>query len=208
MEPDVRRPRLHDQGPTARHPARRRRCHRDERRARRLPRHVDGRPPGPGRRRARRRGRRRALRQRHAPSAGRAVVFPGNVHSASTPPTPSPSAQGDHPFSQLGANLASPGDIDGDGEPDLVVSAPDNWNFSYEPGRIYIFRGPLAGPLTTADAAWVLHGDRPGEGAGFGLTAGDIDHDGRADLVVGAPTNDDAGYAAGKVYVLLAADLP
>ncbi|MEZ4240405.1 MAG: FG-GAP repeat protein [Myxococcota bacterium] len=68
--------------------------------------------------------------------------------------------------------------------------------------------GPLAGPLTTADAAWVLHGDRPGEGAGFGLTAGDIDHDGRADLVVGAPTNDDAGYAAGKVYVLLAADLP
>ncbi|MEZ4240400.1 MAG: hypothetical protein R3F59_30450 [Myxococcota bacterium] len=81
--------------------------------------------------------------------------------------------QGDHPFSQLGANLASPGDIDGDGEPDLVVSAPDNWNFSYEPGRIYIFRGPLLWPLTTADAAWVLHGDAAApEGAGFGPTGG------------------------------------
>ncbi|MEZ4240404.1 MAG: integrin alpha [Myxococcota bacterium] len=61
------------------------------------------------------------------PRAGRAVVFPGNVlgeHTADAFPI---QLQGDHPFSQLGANLASPGDIDGDGEPDLVVSAPDSF---------------------------------------------------------------------------------
>ena len=38
--------------------------------------------------------------------------------------------------------------------------------------------------------------------------AGDVDSDGLADLMVSAPANDSAGSNAGKVYLILAANIP
>ena len=80
-------------------------------------------------------------------------------------------------------------DVNGDGFTDVAVGAPGE-------NRVYLYLGSAAGLATTAAA--VLTGP---SGGGFGsslASAGDVDGDGFADLVVGAPKT---GSNAGAIYV-------
>ncbi len=108
-----------------------------------------------------------------APGAASATVFYGSPTGVGgrTPTTIA------GPVATFGADVAAAGDVDGDGYGDLIVSADG-------PGRVYVFRGAAAGVGTVA--AWVI----VGAGAGFGATvasAGDVNSDGFADVVVGDP---------------------
>jgi hypothetical protein len=96
-------------------------------------------------------------------------------------------------------------DLDGDGQSDLVISASGSWNIAELPGKVTVFRGPLApGVLTTADAALVWVGEQRGDTAGAALATGDFDGSGRGDIAIGAPFADRDGLTdAGAVYVLI-----
>jgi hypothetical protein len=96
-------------------------------------------------------------------------------------------------------------DLDGDGQNDLLISAPGAWTLEERPGKVTVFPGPLApGVLTTADAAVVWVGEASGDHAGASLAVGDFDGSGRTDIAVGAPFADRDGLVdAGAVYVLI-----
>jgi hypothetical protein len=108
-----------------------------------------------------------------------------------------------------GVSVASAGDVDADGHADLLVSAPYNGDGGTSAGEIYLVYGPISGDLdlSLADATFI--GEDASDFAGsFVASAGDVDADGHADLLIGAPGDGDGGYQAGATYVILFAEMP
>ena len=90
---------------------------------------------------------------------------------------------------EFGAALASNADIDGDGLPELVISAPGA-------STLYVYTTTGSGLDTTA--AQTLDGEASTDRLGAALVLQDLDGDGYADLVAGAPAR---SSDAGAVYV-------
>ncbi|MEP7086683.1 MAG: VCBS repeat-containing protein, partial [Gemmatimonadota bacterium] len=97
----------------------------------------------------------------------------------------------------LGAMFVSvAGDVNGDGVPDVYASDYTNSAKGPSTGRIYVHSGKDGKRLLT------LTGETAGEGFGIGpATAGDVDHDGSADLIVGSWQYSGAATSGGRVYL-------
>ncbi len=91
----------------------------------------------------------------------------------------------------LGDSAAEVGDVDGDGETDVAFGGSDadgGWSGS---GVVYVFNASdivLGGSYYAADdSSYMLYGEGSNEGAGASVFGpGDLDGDGRDDLVIGA----------------------
>ncbi len=103
----------------------------------------------------------------------------------------------------LGNEVAAAGDLDGDGQGDVLVAA-------YLGNRVCVLYGPIpaGAALLEERAGTCLIGESDADYAGYGIGApGDLTGDGLADVLIGAIGNRDGGENAGKAY-LLAGPLP
>ena len=104
--------------------------------------------------------------------------------------------------------VSSAGDVNGDGFADLIVGAHGNDDVGSNAGAAYVVFGKASG-FGTVDlgslgtAGFKLAGEAASDNAGVSVsTAGDVNGDGFADLIVGARYNGEGGTAAGAAYVV------
>lgn len=101
------------------------------------------------------------------------------------------------------------GDLNGDGFPDLLLNAPTYLNFGTTNGAVFAFSGAklsAGGTLRNGEAFWSVIGSFPNAQFGTSVAVGDINRDGRNDVIVSAPfyQNSEVGNRpVGRVFVYL-----
>ena len=122
---------------------------------------------------------------------GRVYVYAGPAYALKF------TIEADDSANALGLMFVSvPGDLDGDGVSDIYASDWSNAAQGFSTGRIYVHSGRTGAPLL------VLTGENAGDGFGTSASvSGDVDGDGRADLIVGAWQYGGAAVSGGRAYL-------
>ncbi len=112
----------------------------------------------------------------------------------------------------FGSSIADLGDMDGDGVPDIAVSAPQDDDGGGGRGAVYILFLNADGTVKAEQKISDLEGSFDGvlgNNAAFGTsiaTIGDVDDNGVVDLAVGSSTDADGGANSGAVWILFMDD--
>lgn len=131
---------------------------------------------------------------------GRAFLYPGSPTGVGT--TPVWTALGDQEAANFGWSVAGAGDVNGDGYDDVVVGAYHYGNGQFNEGRAFVYLGSASG--LAASPSWVTEGDQDDAWYGYSVaSAGDVNGDGYADVVVGAPQFQNSQPFQGRALLYL-----
>ena len=108
------------------------------------------------------------------------------------------SSQGELSSSLFGNSVATAGDVNGDGFSDVIIGAPGSGSTA---GTVYVFHGSADTPADSPN--WSKRSNQEGAFFGFSVSsAGDVNADGFADVIVGAPNYDHDGKTdAGGAWI-------
>jgi hypothetical protein len=112
-------------------------------------------------------------------------------------------------YREIVERLGGPGDLNGDGHPDIVFAPATSPIGAYDAGRAHVVWGPLAeGVSELVDLPQVvLIGDETYQNVNCPAVLGDTDGDGRAELALGARTTvSDDPARVGATYIWLGRD--
>jgi hypothetical protein len=129
---------------------------------------------------------------------GRAYVYHGSAAGLST--TADWTAEGDQIWAVFGHSVSTAGDVNGDGYADVIVGAYLSYNVEWDEGTVFVYHGSPAGLSPTAD--WTAESNQADAYFGKSVsTAGDVNGDGYADVIVGADSYDNGEWEEGRAYV-------
>lgn len=134
-------------------------------------------------------------------SLGLALIYKGGAEMHGITEVTPIAVTGDNSF---GASFLNLGDVNDDGKDDYAIGATygDGHDVSMT-GTVHVFKGGSNGAMIAE-----LPGDMPMDRFGLALASGDLNGDGRNDIIIGAPyyTPGPGLYQNGGVYVYLAPD--
>jgi cysteine-rich repeat protein len=137
---------------------------------------------------------------------GRAFVYLGSASGLPTTPSltlDNPAAQAE---GQFGVAVAGAGDVDGDGFDDLLIGAHRQDGTAVDEGAAWLFYGSATGAETTPGVSFADPGAEADAQFGRSVaTAGDVNADGFADIIIGAPYQDGTAADEGRAFVYLGA---
>ena len=117
---------------------------------------------------------------------------------------------GEEAFDNAGYSVAAVRDADGDGLDDILIGAHNNDDSGSNAGKAYLILGSSLGgsaSLDLAQADYTFIGEQIGDELGFSLAGnGDINGDGRGELLMGAKQEDTNGVEAGRVGLFTACE--
>jgi hypothetical protein len=129
------------------------------------------------------------------PGEGAAFLYFGRAGAFAT--TPDAELLSSAPEAVLGSSVAGAGDVNGDGYADVIVGAFGQNN---ETGAAYVYFGGAGAFNTLQDATLVVN--QPFATVGYSVDgAGDVNGDGYADVIVGAPAISIGQTSEGAAFV-------
>ncbi|MBI2584247.1 MAG: FG-GAP repeat protein [Candidatus Aenigmarchaeota archaeon] len=129
------------------------------------------------------------------PAEGRVFVYHGT--STGFRNIPSRVVAGNQRDANLGTSVAAV-DVDGDGFDDMAAGAPGYDNGETNEGQVFVFLGSASGIGSTAN--WTQDGNQANALFSSAVASGDVNGDGRDELIIGAPGYDNGETNEGRVY--------
>jgi hypothetical protein len=107
----------------------------------------------------------------------------------------------------FGTAISEAGDLNNDGYDDIMITAPDSHGGASYRGTVYIYYGRSSGwsmnmSVSTSDVIFVGEVNYDNLGA-YIAGGGDVNNDGRLDVLISSTRNDEGGNDAGQVYLIL-----
>ncbi len=135
-------------------------------------------------------------------ASGRANVYHGGPNGIADRAAPSSVVDSSRLGASFGLSVDGAGDVNGDGFSDVIVGSP-----FYSPGgAAFVFHGGAQGigpPVTDLDADGRFVSDQAGANVGWSVAgAGDVNGDGGADVLIGAPLYDAPLVDEGAAFLL------
>ncbi len=136
---------------------------------------------------------------------GRAYVYYGDP-TGIRPSLTNWMAEGNQAGAQFGNSVDTAGDVNGDGYADVIIGAHSYDNGQIDAGAAFVFHGSAMGPSATPD--WIAEGDQAEASFGWSVcTAGDVNGDGYADVIIGARYYDNEEIDEGRAYIYHGSEL-
>jgi hypothetical protein len=129
---------------------------------------------------------------------GRAFVYHGPLSGQAT--TADWTRESNQAVAYFGFSVSGAGDVDGNGYDDVIVGIPNYDNPESEEGAASVYLGSVSGLSLTA--VWTGQSHQGSAFFGYSVaTAGDVNGDGYADILVGAPRISAGETEEGRAYL-------